>query len=346
MKGADMFSRPKTRSNLILALLSVGIFSLAACENESDVTSPLETDTQIQAAGLWLPAADVMVTTTSANEGQEKGLREARGRWGAEESGSPMQGFLLEASSFLSDEQLVQLVNLIAEQREARQQQGVESDAPRHGRRGQRGMRQGQGPHAGILGYADELGLTEDQVAALTALHEELKGEFQGMRGERGRRGRGQGPTEEQRAKGEEIREAHQANVREILTDEQWTKLEEIRQQGREERREARQEQRTERQEENLDFLAEILDLSDEQRASIEGVLDGQHEKMQALGEEFRESLGEERPTAEQMEAHRAAMEALRTETHTAVLELLDEDQGALFEALKKLRAQHPRGRR
>lgn len=338
-----MFSRNHQRIVLILTLASVGIFSLAACENDTDAASPLANETQIQAAGLWLPAADLMVTTTQANTSQEQGIRQARGRWHASEDESPMQSFLLEASEFLDQEQMAKLVDLIAEQREERQQAGERQGMQRGPRHGQRGPRGGQ--QAGILEYADELQLTEEQVAALTELHEELKGEFQGMRGERGRRGRGEGPTDEQRAKAEELREAHQEKVKGILTDEQWEKLEELRAEKREERREARQERGMERQAERLEFLAEILDLTDEQRASIEGILDEQHDRIAALSEEFREGLDGGRPTEEQRDAHHAAMEAIRTETHASILEALDEEQAALFESLKNLRPEH-RGRR
>lgn len=343
MKGADMFSRIQSRNFLILAFLSVAAISLGACESADDSTSPLATESGIQAAGIWLPTTAAMAASTDANDTQEQGLRQARGRWGSADldaEARPMHGFLLEASTFLDQEQMAKLVALLAEQRQERRQGGEVCDGQRGQRRGQRGQRQGQ--HEGILGYADELELTEDQIAALTALQEETRGEF---RGQRGRRGRGQRPTDEQRAQMEELRDAHQARVQEILTDAQWAKLEELRTQQREERREARQERGMQRQEERIEFLAEILDLSDGQREALESLMAGQHDKIAALGEEFREGLEGERPSEEQRAAHFEAMEAIRSETRAGILELLDEDQAKLFEALEEMRPE-PRGRR
>jgi hypothetical protein len=343
MKGADMLSRIQTRNFLILALLSVAAISLGACESADDTTSPLAGDTQLQAAGIWLPTTEAMVASTDANDTQEQGLRQARGRWGSADldaESHPMHGFLLEASTFLDQEQMAKLVTLLAEQREERRQSGEMCDGQRGQRRGQRGQRPGQ--HEGILGYADELELTEDQVAALTALREETRGEF---RGQRGRRGRGHGPTQEQRAQMEELRDAHQAKVQEILTDAQSAKLEELREQKREERRGVRQERGMERQERRIEFLAEILDLSDGQREALESLMAGQHDQLQALGEEFREGLEGGRPTGEQRAAHFEAMEAIRSETRAGVLELLDEDQAKLFEALEEMRPE-PHSRR
>jgi hypothetical protein len=126
--------------------------------------------------------------------------------------------------------------------------------------------------------------------------------------------------------------------VKEILTDEQWAKLEELRAGQREERREARQERGMERQAERIEFLAELLDLSDTQREALESLMAEQHDRIAALSEEFREGIEEGRPTGEQRAAHFEAMETIRTETRTAILEILDEDQAEVFTALETLR--------
>lgn len=244
MKGADMFSRFNPRSILVLSLMSVALISLGASADTDPVAPPASAEEQID------PGAQ------------------------------PMQGFLLEASEFLDQQQMAKLVDLIAESRLQDRGQRAQCDAPRRGSRGHGGHhfdRHHGGGHGRGACRAD------------------------GPRGTRADR-----------------REA-------------WV--------------EQRQERGMERQEQRIAFLAELLDLSGEQRAEVESVMAGQHDRIQALSEEFREGLDGGRPTREQGNAHREAMEEIRQESRAAILETLDEEQAELFKAVEKLRPEQP-GRR
>jgi hypothetical protein len=335
MKGKTMFKKRIRSAVLFIAVVATGLFALTACEDSGDVASPTVDESTIQAAGLGLPSVQMMSASVNASADQEASLGKTRSRWentSEDAEISPMLGFLEEASEFLDHGQMVALVNLMAETCEESGQ-----------RREQRGERRGHGPghrgpgsQGGILEHADELGLSEEQVAQLQALQEELRTQMHALMGDRVR---GQRPTDEQRAQMDALREAHIAKVQEVLTDEQWEALQEL----RNERREARQEEREARHEErsarHLEFLATVLGLSEEQKTQLAAIQEEQFAKMQALRDEFRSGLEGERPSQEALEAHRKAMDTLREEGHAAILEVLDEEQAELFEALAKLRA-------
>ena len=335
-----MSIRTMTRNLAVMAFAVVAI-SLAACENGDDVAGPALEQSTVLAAGITLPTTDAMVETTGANAQQKQDLSRARARWGSEPVGErphPMHGFLAEAAGFLDHGQMVSLVNLIAATRGECDGQGQRQG---HGARGQQ-----RGPrvdHGGILEFADELGLSEEQIAQITALQEQLREQMQAIAGDRGR---GQRLSEEQREQVRALHAEHKEAVDAVLTEEQRGQLEQLRSERREQRRQERQERGMERQEDRIEFLATVLKLSEGQVEAIEALMAEQHDAISALGDAFHESLGGERPTDEQIQEHRAAIEAIRAQTQESILELLDEEQAELFEALSQLRNRPDRGPR
>jgi hypothetical protein len=339
-KGVDMSIRTMTR-NLAVMTLAVAAISLAACENSDDVAGPALEQSTVLAAGIALPTTDAMVETTGANAQQKQGLSQARARWGSEPVGErphPMHGFLAEAAGILDHGQMVALVNLVAETRGECDEQG---QGRRHGARAQqRGPRSGNG---GILEFADELGLSEEQIGQITALQEQLREQMQAIAGDRGR---GQRLTEEQRDQVRALHAAHKEAVDAVLTEEQLGQLEQLRTERRDQRRQERQERGMERQTDRIEFLATVLKLSEGQVEAIEELMAAQHDEIRSLSDAFHESLGGERPTDEQIEDHREAIDAVRVQTNESIVQLLDEEQAELFEALSQLRNRPDRGPR
>ncbi|RKZ05361.1 hypothetical protein DRQ32_12575 [bacterium] len=233
---------------------------------------------------------------------------------------------------------MLALVNLIA-------QTQAEQAGGRRGAYGADGGRQGRGhgQRDGVLEHADELDLSEEQIAAIAALMEDFRAAMRELMGEGERGGR---PTDEQRAQMQVLREAHITSVLEVLTEDQRIALEEIRAEQRESRHNERAAKHENRAAQTLEFLSTMLNLSDGQQEQIQAVVQAQQQKMQALNEEFHNAQSGERPSVEARTAHREAVQELRAEGRAAIVELLDEQQAELFEALGKLRQNGQHGQR
>lgn len=344
---------------LNLSLLLAGALALGGCQDDGDVAAPDLDTTNVQAAGMTLPDASELSQELGADQEQSENLAAALSRWEntLEKSGpdveagtpppSPMMGFLAEVSTFLDHEQKLELVQILSEQREQwRQDRAQRRDGSGRGK--MRGA--GHGPRGDrvrgqsrLLGeFADELDLTAEQKEQLETLQAEMREQMLELRGDRPRGG---GPSEEMREQAAALREEHREKVQEILTEQQLERLQELREQRRSERGAERQERREARAARQLENLSVILDLSDEQKSSIEEIMSAQQAKIEEIREGFRAEYhdGPRRPSREVRESHRALFDDIREEGRAQVRELLDQEQQELFDALEELRPERGR---
>jgi Spy/CpxP family protein refolding chaperone len=204
------------------------------------------------------------------------------------------------------------------------------------GDRGGRGERGGRGGHGGPgepgLGIWAELDLTPEQQEALTAL---LETHRETMRGLREDLRAGSITREEFHAAALEQREALEAEVREILTDEQEARLEELRCERRAERAAEQLERLGDHLEVKIDFLTRVLALDEAQQTELRSILEGSLDRMRDLLEQVQAC------TLSREEAREARAE-IRDETAAAIGAILTEEQAQRFDALREL--MHGRG--
>lgn len=292
-------------------------------------------------AGLALVATNATTDEVPATDGQLSGPSPARAPWNQDSdvAGMRVMGLLREASTFLDHDQMVQLTNLLAENREQAGEQ--RRQGPRQGRRGHRGPGprgdEMRGPQ--VLQWADELQLSEEQRTAILEHHEAMRSTMQELRGDRSGP-----PSEMNRAKMREIQDANRAWLAQQLTETQLEQLDELRAQKRGARQGERQERQEARAVERLDALDQILDLSDTQRAALEKSFASERERLVALRDGARDREG--LPDGEQMENRAEEIEAIRAATLEEVSGVLTDEQLELFVALQKLAPPRPRGPR
>ncbi|AMV20902.1 Spy/CpxP family protein refolding chaperone [Planctomyces sp. SH-PL14] len=197
------------------------------------------------------------------------------------------------------------------------------------GRGGFRGMGGGGGGVAGLVGMEavqKELSITDEQKAALGKIQEEMRASFQGFdfqalrdlsEEERNKK------MEEFRKKGQESAKKVEGQVKELLNEEQWARLGELRIQ-----REG------------------VSALSREEVAKDLALTDEQKEKIAKLSESLRPQFGRggpgggggggERPNFEEMRAQ-------REKTEGEVMAVLTDDQKAKLEKMKGEKFEFPR---
>ncbi|MBN1825056.1 MAG: Spy/CpxP family protein refolding chaperone [Candidatus Eisenbacteria bacterium] len=342
--GSDLTSAAPTSNSATLSAAGEGIeLTIDQIDAALDLTDE-------QAAALapvvaeWTEAmeerrAEMQSSRASISE-RTRGRRGAAGRMhgrsdGAPEppDGDPPLLTLLEGSrETLTSEQYTGLIELLAaKHQEHRAAMGAARDKGAGKDRGRAKDRD-----RGFMGFPDELveqiGLTDEQRAALEELHESIRARMEELRGNGGERGENR---EAMRAIHEETRAAVDA----ILTEEQRTEMEALREERRDGQRERAEERSTDGIERRADFLARALGLDDGARAGIESILENAHEKMLALrdddgGPENRGARFEE-------------MQTIRDESSASIRALLTEEQAAAFDALAELMPGHdgPGGR-
>ena len=168
-----------------------------------------------------------------------------------------------------------------------------------------------------------QLGLTEEQEAALQALRESHKAAAQTLRRTENR--------EDARAQMKSLREGFRSSVDEILTEDQQARLDEI---GAERQESARSKRprglrrghRT-RNGPGREAIRNQLGLSDAQHKAVDALRAEHRAEAAAL----RESIGE----SSDRDAVRAQMQALRDQHRSAFEELLTDEQKAQLEELR-----------
>lgn len=317
---------------------------LAGCsESESDLRSDGLTgpdgDAQFDAS-LAPPTMNELASVLSLTEAEADGLspllaswRANRASWneaihaehegtGATVGQSPMMTFLAEGSRILSRENFVQMVEFLA----ARQQLQRESrmEARKFGGRGRSGrLHEGGGKH----GHGGDLDLTEDQRTALGELrrvyHEEMKTLHSALR--------------EDKISPENFRDSYRtllekldAETRVAIGAEAFEKLKAHKLERRVMRAERQLERMSDHSGRRVEFLTQVLSLSESQTTELTAIFAGAHEdRAQVLQQVIDGTI--DRPDV--MYARIIG----RQESDAAVSGVLTPDQLEIYEALKKL---------
>ncbi len=179
---------------------------------------------------------------------------------------------------------------------------------------------------------ADELSLSEEQTAKVLAINLKFAKEHKALRANAQE---GERPN---RAEMENLREAHTAEIKPLLTEEQFAKLETLRperegKRGKGPRGMGRDFDPEEKAERMTQHMAESLELSDEQATKVKAIHLDAAQKMKAL-----HSQNEDNP-----KANRGEMKKLRDEVKSEIKAVLTETQ---FKQWEEMRPERPRCRK
>jgi Spy/CpxP family protein refolding chaperone len=343
--------RPQRRLMVLMAVAVIGVFAFAGCNETS--TDPSTNSLDVTGD---LTMTEV-IEKVKINDEQATAFAPALDRWRQQRrSGSTQQmgalTMLAEASELLDHEQMVALVNLVAEKRQERMQERGNVDQQRRGpgmRGGDNGpSREGQpgrmgpggpngqhGPQHGRMsgGLLEQLDLTADQQAAIQVAREEMRPAMQAL-SEQFRNG--ELTREEMRAAREQLREQMHATIADILTPEQNAQLAELRDAKILGHLESALERLQDNTGERQALVAQILNLTEQQIADATALRDQALVDFAAIVESLRSGQ------ITGVEA-RQAVHDLRDASFTAFRDLLTVEQQELFDALKNM---GPRGGR
>jgi len=255
-----------------------------------------------------------------------------RGRaWPGDRSFSrqPMPQFLLAASDVLTVEQFVALTELLAAQKEDRAQTR-RSALDKKRDRIQRSQEDSRPRGERILGeFSETLNLSEMQQNDIEQAFAAMREQMRALRD--ARRSDWRDTREESRT----TREALDARIREILTDEQYRQLEESRSQRRDERRQQIESFRRDRLSDRLEFLTEILDLNTDQLQQVRSILTRADAERTGLWQPGRGKVDDRA-------VRREAFDAVRDRANEQIRDVLSAEQEVVYQALRNL---EPEGR-
>lgn len=194
-------------------------------------------------------------------------------------------------------------------------------------------MSAGFGPMAGMelggelcrLGF--ELDLDDDQRDAIDAVMEERRGEFRALHD-----GFESGDlsAEQLRDQSKALRRSVEEELGQILSEEQSSRLVELRTERRSERAERREERTDEHVERRAELLATALELDDATSAKVRAALETSESEQRAVRAQLRDGEIE-------IEDARYQGYVITQETSAGIAAALDGDQSRKFEALHRL---------
>lgn len=329
----------------IAALLLVPVMLTGCQSSDNSETTGVASSADVNDAvePLTLAAVSTQVSLSSDQQSQLKEALQtfnqaretqraarANGNWRASTAAPggepPMMALLKDCAGFLDTKQMVELATVIKDQRAS----ALKNRAKSAGGQG-RGMHQGdKGP--GFRGdmiesLTAQLGLTDDQVQALKAMHESMREEFQMKRQSAPDRGR---PALDDDNGAPNFHQQMREELAKILTDAQLQKLDDLQAVRRSEHQDQMHEVAKERQTDRADFLAKVLKLDGSQKAQVETILTNAQEQQQKLHEDIANS------TVDRQEI-RGQMPQLREQTESEIRGLLTDEQASLFDALQAL---------
>jgi Spy/CpxP family protein refolding chaperone len=278
------------KTSFFTTFLTAGLLALgvAACDSASGLDTASNSEAlQALASELGMSAADMAeISASFSSVDPETGeIRDPGELW----------RLAAQLHSTMSDEQIERLMQRAAEMR-------MQRPGMRPGRPGMRPGQQGQWP---------DLNLTDEQEAAIQAIHEAARAEVQALRAQDLDR-------DALREAIQAIREATHAEVEAVLTDEQRQVLADHRADAEARRAEA-QARRADHRAEAEAVRNEVLGLTAEQIAGLE--------ELESARDAFRESQQAARDAGASPEELRAAAEAFHTGQKEALQALLTETQ-------------------
>ncbi|MEQ9105368.1 MAG: hypothetical protein RIE53_11810 [Rhodothermales bacterium] len=273
-------------------------FGVAACDSASGLDTASNSEAlQALAADLGLSVADVAdISASFSSVDPETGeVRDPGELW----------RLAAQLHSTMSDEQIERLMQRAAEGR-------PQGPGMRPGQQGQRpGMRPGMRPGQQGQRPRPDLDLTDEQEAAIEAIHEAARAEVQALRAQNL-------DAAALREAMQAIREQARADVEALLTDEQRQELADHQAEAEARRAEA-EARRAENRAEAEAVRNEVLGLTAEQLAGLA--------ELEAARDAFRESQQAARDGGAAPEELRAAAEAFHAQQKEAMTALLTETQ-------------------
>ncbi|NNF06918.1 MAG: hypothetical protein HKN21_09175 [Candidatus Eisenbacteria bacterium] len=326
----------------VVAVLAMGLMgSMYGCSEEDNGAAGLAGPDGTTIAAVAVPtlaeiqsAVDLETVQVPPMENNLGHWRERNGRQNLEEP-APIT-FLRESGSVLSSDQMVLLINTVADRYDAAISSRVENGEGRPGFRGRgRGNRSGQGQgqfqrgggNGKRGGLFSELDLSEEQQEAMKALREAQRNE----QGEsiHAQLKAGTISAEQARDLMKEKRLAREAALAEILDADQLAKLEELHRAKEIERATKKLENTGDFMDKKLGVLTDILQLTESQVSSASAIMETAKTATQAMLNTIIESgLPKE-------EAFYQGYQ-IRTEAKAALEGILTEDQLEVFATLQE----------
>ncbi|NQV72626.1 hypothetical protein HQ496_05845 [bacterium] len=295
---------------LLLAPLLLSSLFLAACDSTSGLSGDDEATTSL-AQSVSFIASDLGLTSSESATLSASMARHAGDGSAVSQEAGYLWRVAAELQATLSDEQKAALFERIELAGQRDRQAGMQQ-GPGNGMKGPGGaqrMQQGQGQG----GALSQLGLTEDQLAQIEAIREAYKPEIEAILAQRETLSR-----EEIKAAVDAIREAVRAEVEAVLTDDQKQQLADFQAEAEARRAEHQAAQEANREASKL-VMIEVLGLTPDQVAALEG--------LRVTGEEDRLAIEALVESGADRETVMAAASELRAAHQEAVAAILDQTQ-------------------
>ncbi|MEL6769733.1 MAG: hypothetical protein AAFP18_01560 [Bacteroidota bacterium] len=240
--GSDLLAMPA----LFVLLLALGLL-LTGCDSADEASDALTTDTVTLASAVTGVASD-------AGASSDDLVAASRSFEGRHLEPGMLWTVAAEVHSRLTPEQLTRLEAKLDERRAEREDRRAERGNRPRGPRGGRG-----GPRDGALDrvLTDDLTLTDAQQAAIDAIREAYRAEFEALR-------EGDLANDDRRAQARALAEAMKSEIDAVLTEAQIAALEA--------HRADREAQREERRAAEQAAMADALDLTDAQQTDLEAL--------------------------------------------------------------------------
>ena len=322
-----------------LTFLAASVLSLTGLASDADAQAegrakkalpPLEAiveavDANSQQAAVLGQAYEKLVASTPGMRGRQQGPRGKGSQAGAGERTRPFRAFLADSAGALDHGQMVSLIELMGESRDAwREERGDEGSRRGKGMgqgqdRGRgAGQGQGQGRHEPLH---TQLDLSEEQQKKVEAAYDKTRESLQEL-------------GDDRREKAQDEREVLQKELQSILTETQWDQLTQLRSERRLGNAVEADERFEKRLEGQMTFLTAVLALSEDQQGKVKTALS----ELQAQRSVARRSKNWAEGGPKMGGGHmREEMEAGRAEAHEALKKLLNKEQLPVFEALTEL---------
>ncbi len=311
----------------VAAMFALAATSLAGCRSEE----PVATGGTSSDRTSFVPTLSQLSKAVSLDDGDKRVVAAALEDWQeavAEQTAKSFRGhragmtFIAEVAPSLDNEQLADLVAFLGEYRDE------------HKKDMRRAFRSKRHDGERKEKLAESLGLSEDQQAAMKAIHTETR---EKMREQHDAFRAGMISEEQKEQSKSAIHDAQREKLAAVLTEEQLTKMDEIRVEHRTKRVSRRIEHLDEGVDARVGWLTAVLGLSADQRSTLQAALDVSAAERKAALEATRDgSVSRREARAELREHHDSTIKALEG--------ILTPEQSERFEIVRRLHPRKARG--
>jgi hypothetical protein len=310
-----------------VALIALGVAALGGCRSEGAVAAGATSSE----ATAFVPTLSQVAKAVSLNDDEEKVVSAALTEWRetvAERTDKPFRGyragmeFVADVAPTLDNEQISDLVEFLGEYRDEHRKDMKPAF---------RGKRHGSARHEKI---AEELGLSVVQKKEMKSLHSETR---KAMREQREAFEAGKITEAQMKETARAVHEAQKEKVTDILTEEQLSKMEDMREEHRTQRIDRRIEHMDERVDARVEWLTAVLELTADQRASLDAALEASAAERKAALEAARDGSASRKEARVELREHHESM--------VKTLEgILSPEQSERLEIVKRLHPRETRG--